>query len=679
MLGIIRSIEECKKNGSRIRIGPELEVSGYGCEDHFYEQDTVNHSWEVIAEIIKTDLTKDILCDIGLPVNYQGINYNARVIIYNKKILLIRPKIAMADDGNYRESRWFTSWNKGFITEDFDLPLIIQNVNNQQTTKIGLAVVKMRDCSYAVEVCEELWIPHSPSIEYCMWGVDIVANSSGSHFQILKQERRYELITNSAKKNGGVFVYTNLIGCDGGRLYFDGGSFICLNGKILAEGHRFMLNEIDVVSCVIDLGEVRSYRNSIKSRCVQSSFKTSLPVIEVDQFLCTEDPNNYNPLTYVIPKSYTFEREMALAPPCWIWDYLRRSGATGLFLPLSGGADSSCVAVMISILTRMIFEEITINNNEFVLSELRRIVRNNNYYPESAQEIASNILITCYMGTQNSSEFTKISAKNLAEEIGCYHRDVNIDKIVSAFHETFQDEFKQSPQFKSNGGTDSEDLALQNIQARIRMVLSYFIASLIPWVRGKSGFCLVVSSANLDEGILGYLTKYDCSSGDLNPIGSISKERLKNFLIYCEKDLGYKSLKAIIEMKPTAELRPISESYTQTDEDDMGLTYGELSIMGQLRKDFRCGPVSMYKRLLTIWSHLHANQVYDKVKLFFRKYSINRHKMTTITPALHAESYSLDDNRYDLRQFLYNSNWSFQFNNIEKLREESSKIINLNN
>jgi NAD+ synthase (glutamine-hydrolysing) len=30
-------------------VGPELEVCGYGCEDHFLELDTVEHAWEVLA------------------------------------------------------------------------------------------------------------------------------------------------------------------------------------------------------------------------------------------------------------------------------------------------------------------------------------------------------------------------------------------------------------------------------------------------------------------------------------------------------------------------------------------------------------------------------------------------------------------------------------------------------
>lgn len=38
----------------------------------------------------------------------------------------------------------------------------------------------------------------------------------------------------------------------------------------------------------------------------------------------------------------------------------------------------------------------------------------------------------------------------------------------------------------------------------------------------RSGFLLVLGSANVDEGLRGYLTKYDCSSADVNPIGKPS-------------------------------------------------------------------------------------------------------------------------------------------------------------
>lgn len=41
---IKESISRAKEAGAAIRMGPELEITGYGCEDHFLEQDTVMHS-----------------------------------------------------------------------------------------------------------------------------------------------------------------------------------------------------------------------------------------------------------------------------------------------------------------------------------------------------------------------------------------------------------------------------------------------------------------------------------------------------------------------------------------------------------------------------------------------------------------------------------------------------------
>uniref|UniRef100_A0AC34FLY1 NAD/GMP synthase domain-containing protein n=1 Tax=Panagrolaimus sp. ES5 TaxID=591445 RepID=A0AC34FLY1_9BILA len=73
-------------------------------------------------------------------------------------------------------------------------------------------------------------------------------------------------------------------------------------------------------------------------------------------------------------------------------------------------------------------------------------------------------------------------------------------------------------------------LALENIQARARMVLAYMNAQLLPVTNGLEGSLLVLGSSNVDESLVGYLTKYDCSSADINPIGSINKIDLKQFL-----------------------------------------------------------------------------------------------------------------------------------------------------
>lgn len=61
---ICKSIELSLAKGASLRVGPELEIPGYGCEDAFFELDTTLHSWQVLAEVIKKDY-RDIIIDIG--------------------------------------------------------------------------------------------------------------------------------------------------------------------------------------------------------------------------------------------------------------------------------------------------------------------------------------------------------------------------------------------------------------------------------------------------------------------------------------------------------------------------------------------------------------------------------------------------------------------------------------
>jgi NAD+ synthase (glutamine-hydrolysing) len=70
---------------------------------------------------------------------------------------------------------------------------------------------------------------------------------------------------------------------------------------------------------------------------------------------------------------------------------------------------------------------------------------------------------------------------------------------MQAFTETVTAAIGKTPQFKLHGGTETENLALQNIQARSRMVLGYYLAQLLPWSRNRTGALLVLSSANVDE------------------------------------------------------------------------------------------------------------------------------------------------------------------------------------
>ncbi len=689
---IIESIEIAKARGARYRLGPELEVTGYSCEDHFLEQDTLWHSWEALACILEGGHSNGILCDIGMPVMHKNVRYNCRVFVLDGKLLLIRPKLILAGDGNYREQRWFAAWQHGWQTEPYRLPREIAAITGQCTVPIGIAAIALGDTLLASETCEELFAPMSPHIHFGNAGVEIIGNGSGSHHELRKLDTRIALIRNATEKNGGVYLYANQQGCDGGRLYFDGCALIAQNGELLAQGSQFSLSDVEVVTATVNLHDVRSYRGAKASRTVQASQTEKLPQIDVDfeagftgftgftelqsPFTASEQNSpvgekslsRFHNTTPIEPRYHIPEEEIALGPACWLWDYLRRSGAEGYFIPLSGGADSGAVATLVGSMCQLVARAVR-EKEATVIADVRRWLRGDET-PDVftvPSVLANRLLYTCYLGTENSSRETQRRAKRLAEQIGAYHLDINMDALVTALKTLFTRITQKTPRFKVEGGSHTENQALQNIQARLRMVLSYLFAQTLPWVRNRQGTLLVLGTGNVDEALRGYLTKYDCSSGDINPIGGISKRDLRRFLQWAQHHLGYTTLAEIVEAPPTAELEPITETYTQRDEDDMGMTYAELSRFGQLRKMERCGPVSMFEKLLEEWDTLPPRKVAEKVKRFFTHYASNRHKMTTLTPSYHAESYSPDDNRFDLRQFLYQTRWTWQFRRIDAL------------
>ncbi|KAJ8058664.1 hypothetical protein OCU04_012838 [Sclerotinia nivalis] len=504
-------------------------------------------------------------------------------------------------------------------------------------------------------------------------GVEIFTNSSGSHHELRKLNIRLELIKEATLKAGGIYLYANQQGCDGDRLYYDGSAMIVVNGRVVAQASQFSLYDVEVVTATVDLEEVRAYR-TFRSRAMQARETAPYERIEAGMSL-SSDAEDVNPLVQpskeISIKYHVPEEEIALGPACFLWDYLRRSRQAGYFVPLSGGIDSCATSVIVHSMCRIVYAAVEKGDNPQVLEDLLRIVgeeEDSTWRPSNSQDIANRIFHTAYMGSTNSSSETRGRAKDLGEKIGSYHLDFNIDNVVSAVTTLFTTVTNYTPKYKMYGGTPASNLALQNIQARLRMVLAYLFAQLLPTVRGrtKPGSLLVLGSANVDESLRGYFTKYDCSSADINPIGAISKTDLKRFILWASTEFEMPLLQDFIDAPPTAELEPITEDYVQSDEADMGMSYNELSIYGRLRKVDKLGPYGMWTKLLHEWGHvLSPREIYEKTRWFFWCYSINRHKMTTLTPSYHAEQYSPDDNRYDLRPFLY-PGFSFAYRKIEK-------------
>jgi len=860
---IIRSIKIAKNNGAKYRLGPELEICGYGCEDHFYEADILKHSWECLAKILDSDLTDGIICDIGMPISHYGVRYNCRVYCLNREIILIRPKMFLADDGNYRESRWFTGWSseKIHILDRFKLPQDIKNIILEQRRKVtgkiqedeniyvpfGVAILECNDCTIASETCEELFTPESPNVMLGLEGVDIITNGSSSYHQLNKINFRHSLITGATAKMGGVYVYSNQIGCDGGRLIFDGDACICTNGHFVNISEQLTFKEVDVITAKVNLDDVRTYRAGIVSRNIQAAeHKLIVPKIKVNFSLCEPNAIEYNSTVDFIPIPY--EQQIGLAPARYLWDYLRRSGAKGFFIPLSGGIDSGSTALIVYLMCHYVKEFIDTNSksdNEYdkkeaenMMNDLKKIIDNSgeksltearyNEIKSDPKKICNRLLYTCNMPTKYNTGRIKLYAQGVADAIGSYHITAPINDAFNAekniapniiFYKDTEEvknhdadwelgkykslpqfetytykgtEYKvdqyeiptwvnnitlnESPQpaasiprFKNKSGNWLEHLAIQNIQARLRMVTAYYMAQILPLYRynedyyfgkpnyesyktevdkilkqevkegqdpsdvnyeeflpasyhafhkeylaraNKVGYLLVLASSNADEAIRGFYTKYDASSGDINPIGSYSKKEIKDFLWYYANEKNntnrnFEVYKYILTVTASPELTPEREEkgkkLIQSDEVDMEMRYDELYQYGLMRKRDALGPLSMFYFMLKQMKDrkdnsagcievvnksgrdpfgrvlskfdikdIKAIDVYNKIKTFYDYYCRNRNKMTSITPSIHATNYSPDDNRFDLRPYLY-PYLKLQYDDMEQIAKELDK------
>lgn len=121
---------------------------------------------------------------------------------------------------------------------------MVTAVTGQATVPIGDAVISTKDTCIGFEICEELWTPQSKHVEMALDGVEIICNGSGSYTELRKGNVTVDLVKSATKKSGGCYIFCNLRGCDGQRVYFGGGSSITLNGEVLNRAKEFSLEEV---------------------------------------------------------------------------------------------------------------------------------------------------------------------------------------------------------------------------------------------------------------------------------------------------------------------------------------------------------------------------------------------------------------------------------------------------
>jgi NAD+ synthase (glutamine-hydrolysing) len=106
---------------------------------------------------------------------------------------------------------------------------------------------------------------------------------------------------------------------------------------------------------------------------------------------------------------------------------------------------------------RLVVEAIKAGNEE-VIEDVKRIAVYSDKLPETPEDFCNQIFHTVYMGMEKqSSKETRQRAKDLAERIGSYHTDMNIDDTFHATKNLLTQGTGFEPKFKVHGGSATEN------------------------------------------------------------------------------------------------------------------------------------------------------------------------------------------------------------------------------
>lgn len=611
---ILEAIAAARQSGVSLLCLPELCITGYGCEDAFHSLGVQQTALDVLHEILPH--THGMIVSVGLPLMHGGGLFNAACLAVDGQIAGFVAKQNLAGEGIHYEPRWFKSWPNN-VRVEIDM--------RGRKVPLGDVMFNVGGTLIGFEICEDAWVATRPGSELALHGVDILLNPSASHFAFGKQEVRTRFVLEGSRAFNVSYIYANLLGNEAGRAIYDGGAMIASAGRLLASGPRFSYRDYHLTTAVIDIDATRmtrartgSFRPQLTghdSSTVFSPFLYPPAAVEVNS------PQAAAWETGPSVKEEEFARAVSLA----LFDYLRKSHSGGFVVSLSGGADSSTVALCCALLVKLGIAEI---GREAFLAKLASVRGLANAADERA--IVARLLTTVYQATRNSGSVTEHAAKTLADALGATHLELNVDALVEGYTSIVSAALGRKLTW------EQDDVALQNIQARVRSPSAWLIANL-------SG-ALLLSTSNRSEAAVGYATMDGDTSGGLSPIAGIDKAFVRRWLVWMEthgmEGVGpIAALSPVTKQQPTAELRPPAAG--QTDEADL-MPYDILDAIERLAIRDKLVPLEVLQNLAPRQPQYPLSQLAFWVDRFFKLWCRNQWKRERYAPSFHLDDQNLD-------------------------------------
>lgn len=475
---ILQVMEKADQNKVNIVVFPELCLTGYTCSDLFYQDDVLLQCEVALQEICKKSEKLRGIYFIGCPIRKEEKLYNCAVVISQGKILGVVPKTCIPNYREFYEMRQFSPAPEG----NSSICILHQEV--PFGNRLLFQCLEEKDIVLAAEICEDLWVPETPSQHHAMAGATIIVNLSASNELVGKKEYRQQLVSSTSARLICGYVYCSA-GVDESTtdLVFSGAKFICENGTILQEGERFqdelVSSEIDVQYLMNERRKMNTYPMNQKDGYQVIPFHLHLENITLSR--------KYSPTPFLPSNPLQRSQRMEEILTLQAWGLRKRFAHTKLkyaILGLSGGLDSTLALL--------------------VVIEAFRLL----HYPLS-QVIC--VTMPCFA----TSHRTKNNAYLLAEQLGVTLKEVDISKAVLQHFEDIGHDASKT------------DVTYENSQARERMQVLMDIANQMGG--------LVIGTGDLSEIALGWSTYNGDHMSMYGVNGSIPKTLVREIVFQYAK------------------------------------------------------------------------------------------------------------------------------------------------
>ncbi|MAC44451.1 MAG: NAD(+) synthase [Deltaproteobacteria bacterium] len=610
---IRQAIEQARQQEVQLLLMPELCLTGYGCEDVFHAEQLHDYAWEQLLSLLP--LTNEMVVVLGVPLRVRKQTYNAAALLVRQQLVGLVCKQTLPQHDLFYEPRWFQPWipGKQELLE-----------RNGLQVPFGDICFDLGGVRVGMEICEDAWGTSRPAQSLAFQDVDLILNPSASPFSFGKTQLRQQLVTESARSTATTYLYANLLGNEAGRIIYEGSTLISHGRQgIVASGRCFSFTEFQMTTAIVDLRLTRLDRSKLPARTTSES---SLHCIFCP-FSWKSLPISLKSTAKSLAPPLSKHEEFTHAVSLGLWDYLRKSHSRSFVVSASGGADSSSLVVLVYLMLRLADEEM---GRAKLVEYLTRLWSMDLPADISLTELMSRLLLTIYQSSENSSATTRSAARTVCESVGARHFEYDIQPLLDQHCGWMEQQLERPLDWQQ------DDLALQNIQARVRAPGAWFLTNLHS--------ALLLSTSNRSEAAVGYATMDGDTAGGLSPLGGIDKAYLREWLRWLEKEglpmIGpLPFLHCVNEQEPTAELRPLAAA--QSDEDDL-MPYHVLDAIERAAIREHRWPLEIWHDLQDHFPDLPPVQLAHYTERFFRLWCRNQWKRERLAPSFHLDEENLD-------------------------------------